>query len=411
MLDPTLPLDLLKSLVEIPSVNPMGGEPGRSSVGEAQLTDFLESLVRRIGLPSFRQPVAPGRANLWVRLDGSQTPSRKGPVILFDAHQDTVPCVGMTIPPWTAEVRDGKLFGRGACDVKGPMAAMLAALARLKKTATAERPTVILVCTVDEECGFSGARALVDGLSASKQTADGLGEFVPQRPTAAIVAEPTDLSIVVAHKGIVRWPCHTRGRAAHSAQPEKGDNAIYGMGRVLGAIDHYQREVVGRLTSHRLCGPGSVNVGTISGGNSVNTVPASCAIEIDRRLSPSEEAMAARQHLIDAIERETQMGTRVEHGPLTLFCPPLSDEHNGDLADRLARSASQSLGHPVNRVGVAYATEAAWLAQAGIPSVVFGPGAIEQAHTADEWISIAELERGARAYYDFIANGPWPIAD
>src|SRR5262249_33706533 len=153
-------------------------------------------------------------------------PEAGGRLMLLEAHQDTVPVGGMTIEPFTPTVRDGRLYGRGACDIKGGMAAMLAACARLAKERPAAMPTVVMACTVNEEHGFTGATALV------RQWAES-GGFIPRRPDAAVIAEPTQLQVVVAHKGVVRWRCHTRGRAAHSSQPQMGDNAIFRMARVL----------------------------------------------------------------------------------------------------------------------------------------------------------------------------------
>src|SRR5262249_32947910 len=129
--------------------------------------------------------------------------------------------------------------------------------------------------------------------------------LIPQRPDAVIVAEPTNLNVVVAHKGMVRWRCHTTGRAAHSSQPELGENAIFRMATVLGALERYQREIVGTLANHPLCGRPTLNVGVISGGMSVNTVPDRSTIEIDRRLVPGEDPQAAWKHVVNFVASET----------------------------------------------------------------------------------------------------------
>ncbi len=192
---------------------------------EYRLTDYLERLFAQLGLPTERQTIAPLRDNLLARLDGERTPENGGPLLLFEVHQDTVPVDGMTIEPWTPTVREGRLYGRGACDVKGGMAAMLGALARLTEERPPNRPTLVMACTVNEEHGFTGASGLCRLWSGERSS------FLPRAPDAAIVAEPTQLKIVVAHKGVVRWRCHTLGRAAHSSRPEAGDNAIYRMAR------------------------------------------------------------------------------------------------------------------------------------------------------------------------------------
>jgi acetylornithine deacetylase/succinyl-diaminopimelate desuccinylase-like protein len=387
-------VETLRQLVATPSVNPMGGGGSGPQFGEAQLTKHLEALFDRLELPHQRQPVHPQRDNLIARLDGEVPLTRGGPLILFGAHQDTVPVDGMTIDPFTPELRAGRLFGRGACDTKGGMAAMLAAVARLADERPPGMPTIIMACTVNEEYGFSGARALAEWCGS------GAGPMLPRRPDAAVIAEPTGLDVVVAHKGVVRWRCHTRGRAGHSARPNADDNAVYKMGRVLPALERYQREVVGKQGAHPLCGPATMSVGTIRGGVSVNTTPSQCTIEIDRRFPPGEDPDAAYRHLVDHLAQEVGPGVPIEHDPPFMLGPALSEEANGPLADRLAEIAGDVAGE-CHKVGVPYATDAALLAAAGIPSVVFGPGLLEQAHTDDEWVALDQLEQAAEILYRF----------
>jgi len=391
-------IETLRELVAIPSVNPMGGPDRGPEFGEARLTDHLQAFFQRLGLAHQRREVMPGRDNLLARLDGDVPVERGGKVLLLGVHQDTVPVGGMTIEPWTPTVREGRLYGRGACDVKGGMAAMLGAIARLADERPPGMPTLVIACTVNEEYGFSGAGRLAEWLRG------GPGAMIPRRPDAAVVAEPTDLNVVVAHKGVVRWRCHARGRAGHSARPEAGDNAIYKMARALSAIERYQQEIVGTLGSHRLCGRATMSVGTIHGGISVNTIPARCTIEIDRRLPPGEAPQAARQHLIDHLAGHADLDFPLEHDPPYMQGLALSDEENGPLADRLAEVAAEVVGGG-RRVGVPYATDAAFIAGAGIPTVVFGPGSIEQAHTADEWLPLDQLEQASEILYRFCRRG------
>jgi len=388
------PIELLKELVAIPSVNPMGGASPEAATAEAWLTDFLEQWFRRLGVPCQRQTAEPGRENIVARLDGRPRPEQGGRIVLLAAHQDTVPATGMTIPPFSPTVRDGRLYGRGACDVKGGMAAMLTALARLAETRPTRCPTVLMACTVNEENGFSGAQAL---LGAWKHQPP----FVPRKPDAAVVAEPTSLQVVVAHKGLVRWRCHTRGKAAHSSRPEAGDNAIFKMARALVAIERYQKEVVATRGTHPLCGPATISVGTIHGGVSVNTVPDRCSIEIDRRLAPGETPEAAYQHLKEFLAGQPGLDFSLQHDPPYMQGPPLSDQANGALGIRLAAIARGVVGQ-CPTIGVPYATDGAFFAEAGIPTVVFGPGSIEQAHTADEWIALEQVRQAAEIYYRFL---------
>ncbi|MFH1268773.1 MAG: M20 family metallopeptidase [Planctomycetota bacterium] len=391
-------VETLRELVAIPSVNPMGGPSSGPEFGEAGLTDYLQALFERLGLPYERQQVLPRRENIIARLDGDVQPARGGKLILFEAHQDTVPVGGMTIEPWTPRVEDGRLYGRGSCDVKGGMTAMLAAVTRLAEERPAGMPTVVMACTVNEEYGFSGASALT-GLFDGQP-----GGIIPGAPDAAVVAEPTGLDVVVAHKGVVRWRCHARGRAGHSSQPEAGENAIYRMARALGAIQRYQREIIGGLGSHPLCGPATVSVGTIRGGVSVNTIPSLCTIEIDRRLPPGEGPQKAYRHLVEHLARGADLDFPLEHDPPYMQGLPLSDEDNGPLAERLAGIAAEVAGD-CRRVGVPYSTDGAFISSAGVPTVVFGPGFIEQAHTDDEWLPLDQLDAAAEILYRLCRAG------
>ena len=403
-----MPVDLvetLSQLVAIPSVNPMGRPLSGPEYYEYRLTEYLEQFFRRLGLPCQRQTIAPLRDNIVARLEGTVPPERGGPLLMFEAHQDTVPVDGMVIPPWEPTVRQGRLYGRGACDIKGGMAAMLWALARLADERAAPggetppMPTLIMACTVNEEHGFSGAQDL---RHLWEDQAPGL---IPRPPDACVVAEPTSLQVVVAHKGAVRWRLSTRGRAVHSSQPHLGDNALYKMARVLLALEQYAQEVQRTVPHHPLCGPATLSVGTITGGISVNTVPDRCTIEIDRRLLPGEETHAAYAEVQDYLSRSLGDGLALEHEPPFLIGPALADTHNQLLGARLAEVARSVVGRS-ELVGVPYGTDASKIAAAGVPSVVFGPGSIAQAHTADEWIDLEQLALAAEVYYRFARS--WP---
>jgi acetylornithine deacetylase len=222
------------------------------------------------------------------------------------------------------------------------------------------------------------------------------------------VAEPTNLNVVVAHKGMVRWRCHTLGRAAHSSQPEQGENAIFRMAQVLTVLERYQQNVVGRLAQHPLCGRPTLSVGTISGGLSVNTVPDRCTIEIDRRLVPGEQPQQARQHVIDYLAAETSQGEKIQHDPPFMQGTGLNDAHNHTVAEKLATAIRSTTGRTPKLQGVSFGTDAFCYDAAGVPSVVFGPGSIDQAHTADEWVPLAEVEQAAEVLYRVIAQ--WSIS-
>ncbi len=383
------PVDLLKDLVAIPSVNPMGRDLSGPEFLEGRVSDYLEGVFRKLGARYQRIEVAPGRANVIARLD---SPNAKTTVLL-DAHQDTVPTDGFP-DPFNPVIRDGKLFGRGSCDVKGGMAAMLSAFARLVREKPAGAPNVILSCTCDEESTSLGVNDLTTLWTDPKRA----GSIIDRRPDIAIVAEPTQLDVVVAHRGATRWKIRTTGRACHSSAPHEGVNAIYKMGRVLTALEEFAAKLPAMIPAHPLCGPATLSVGRITGGISVNTVPDSCEIEIDRRVIPGEDGW-------DAIKQVQQyfasrLDFEVEHLPPWLVGVSLSDEHNGPLGTRLLDCIAKIAGSH-KKVGVPYGTHASRIASAGVPSVVFGPGDIAQAHTVNEWIDISQLRQAAEVYFAF----------
>jgi len=395
-----MPFDLVQTLadlVALPSVNPMGREIEGPEFFEHRVTAYLEALFDRWGLPWVRQRVEPQRENIIARLDGDPMPEQGGAILLLEAHQDTVPVDGMTIEPWSPQVRDGRIYGRGACDIKGGLTAMLGAVARLIESQPKPRPTVLLAATVNEEHGYSGALKLTELWREPN-------DFLSRPPDAAIVAEPTLLQVVVAHKGACRWRVRTHGRSVHSSQPQLGENAIYKMARVLPAFEAYQREVVPTLPAHHLCGRPSLSVRMIHGGLSVNTVPDLCTIEIDRRLIPGEESMTAYQQVVDFVARYPGVDFTVDHQEPYMQGSTLADGPNLHLGARLAKVV-RAMSLPCELVGVPYGTNASKIAASGVPSVVFGPGSIDQAHTADEWLEVKQLELASEALYQFVCAG------
>lgn len=390
----TDPLPLLKDLVSIPSVNPMGRDVSGPEFFEGRVTAYLENYLSRLNVPFEIVEMTSGRANVLARLDGG-TSSR---TILLDAHQDTVPVDGMTIPPFEPTERDGRVYGRGSCDVKGGMASMLAAFTRLATERPAGMANVVLSCSCDEEATSLG----INHLAASWTGKAPAYRLCPQRPDVAIVAEPTELDIVVAHRGATRWKLRTAGRACHSSRPSEGVNAIYRMAQVLRLLEEYAAWLPGSRPAHPLCGPATLSVGLISGGSSVNVVPDGCVIELDRRVIPGEENLAVQTEIADYL-RERLDFELVHEAP---YCtsPALGDDLNGSLAQQLSQTISTVVG-PRQIIGVPYGTHASRLARIGIPSVVFGPGNIAQAHTKDEWIAIDQLRQAADVCFQFCAAG------
>jgi acetylornithine deacetylase/succinyl-diaminopimelate desuccinylase-like protein len=391
-------IDLLRKLLAIPSVNPVFAAHQPDWVGEGRLTDFLQDLVASQGWRWLRQEVHPGRENL-VALVGT-TPAADMSITLWEVHQDTVGVAGMQVDPFAGIERDGRIYGRGACDVKGSMAAMLTALSQAAKFSE-QQGSIIIAFTVNEECGFSGAKALCrlwdeSQMESTKGTLT-LDELRHLKPNRAIVAEPTDLQVVVTHKGIVRWRCHTRGRAAHSSQPQHGKNAIYAMTDMIAAIRQFDHEVLAQRGKECLCGRPTVSVNTIQGGTGANVVPDHAVIDIDYRMMPGEVPSEAQAELIEYIAAHVAADSQIEHETPWNQSRGMQEGANHAWAEEVARIAGSD-GHPSELVGVPYGTDAWVFASHEIPTVILGPGSITQAHTEDEWISVEELERGVEVF-------------
>jgi acetylornithine deacetylase/succinyl-diaminopimelate desuccinylase family protein len=387
------PSSLLKELIAIPSVNPMGRQVDGPEFLEGGMTSYLENWLTTLGVPFQRIEVEPGRCNVVARYEGN--PNR--PVVMLDAHQDTVPVEGMVIPPFEPSERNGRIYGRGSCDVKGGMASMLTAFARIVREQPNDCGDVIMSCTCDEEHGMNGILNLASGWLPEPG-----GDWLTRRPDMVIIAEPTSLDIVVAHRGVTRWALHTSGRASHSSRPSEGVNAIYHMAEILQHLKDYANLLEQTEPHHPLCGTPTLSVGRIGGGISVNVVPDSCWIEIDRRVLPGEDQTT----VIDQVTNYLQDRGSCEFDMGDPWCVvgPLSNDFNTLLADRLMSNVESVVG-PRNKVGVPYGTNAAATDALGVPTVVFGPGSIDQAHTKDEWIEAKQLEQAAEILFRFLAGG------
>ncbi len=374
---------LLRDLVTLPSVNPMGRGLQGPEIYEHRVTAYLRDFFQGLGVAFEVQPVAPLRENIVARWDA---PGARR-TLVFEAHQDTVPTDNMTIEPFGATIDNGRLYGRGACDIKGGLAAMLAAFARLVRERPRGAANVLMACSVDEEFTKLGAKRLTEGLRAD----------------AAVVAEPTNLDIVNTHKGAVRWHLRTTGRSCHSSRPDQGVNAIYRMARVLNGIERYAQQLQGSK-AHPVLGPATMSVGVIGGGTSVNTVPEHCCIEIDRRLLPGEDGKAAVEDLVRFLKTSAGLDSEFHCDPPWTTDPALAPDHSTALVAELGRAIDEVRGnHQV--IGVPYGTDASTIAEGGIPAVVFGPGDIARAHTADEWVPLDEVEQASEILYRFACAG------
>ena len=361
------PVSLLGELIRIPSVNPEG-DPGVAEPGEAKLADHLAGILKDLGAEASLHEVLPGRPNVLARFP-SERPGK--PRVLLAPHTDTVSVVGMTIDPFSGEVCDGKVRGRGASDTKGQMAAMLAALSRCREILPTLGHEIWFAGLMGEESGQHGAKAL-----ASQEQFD----FV-------IAGEPTDLKTVHAHKGSLWVTLAAQGKAVHASAPERGENAIY---KLTSAIEAIRAKVIPELSlkGHPLLGHSTLSVGTIRGGSKTNIVPDHAEATLDIRVIPGEDP----ERLIALLREAAPQVALAHQGSAPLYTDP---------AHPLIAKLSALGGFPV---GAPWFCDAAVFAATGMPAVALGPGSIAQAHTADEWISVADLEAGADFFEKFLRS-------
>jgi len=371
---------LLSDLIALPSVNPAFLPPGDARAGEQNVADFLAVTAARAGLDIEFQKALPGRVNLIARL---RPKGRVSQTILLAPHLDTVPAAHEA--QYTPRKNGDRLFGRGACDTKGSVAAMLSALRTIAKSKSRPRETeIVFAGLVDEENGQAGSRALAK---------------TKLKASLAIVGEPTCNQIVTAHKGNIWFQLETRGKSAHGSRPELGRNAVHAMARVVDALETDYAKMLRQRPRHPLLGHATLNVGTIHGGTQPNIVPDSCVIGVDRRTLPGETEPGVKREIerFLALRKLTVAFSSTRQAP----CLPLETAPRLPLVRAFLRSAGQR-----KPVGVNYFCDAAILAEGGSPSVVFGPGDIAHAHTVDEWISLRSLEQGKEMLVRFLSLQP-----
>lgn len=369
---PSATRTLLENLVRIDSVNPSLDPAGG---GEKAIGNFIRDFCRDRNLDVTFQDVEGERRNVlaWV-------PGTSDEKLLFVAHMDTVPVEGWERNPFDPVTVDNRLYGRGACDTKASLVGMLLALESIKREKP--RATIVVAGSVDEEFRKKGARAL--------------GAMRPLF-SGAVIGEPTDLEVVVAHKGSVRWQVETVGRAAHSSVPENGVNAIIAMADVLQELKTIGDELRTRMTP--LTGAPSLTVSLIEGGTDICTVPPRCVISIDRRLVPGETPAAALQQVEIALEKVTARNPGILARSILPAAedPPVSGVATTPLAAVVHEACVQYAGTGEYK-GVPYGTDASQLHAAGIPCIIVGPGSIEQAHTVDEFIDLSQLDKAFDIY-------------
>ncbi len=375
---------LLRELISIPSINPAFAEGFPDWSGESGMVEFLSSRARSLGLEVIHQEVAPGRHNLWVGLvpaDSTKVKSR----IVMAPHLDTVG--GQRIHEGLFRPREehGRLHGRGACDTKGCVAAMFHAIEQLATTRDRPESTEVwFLGLVDEEKGQAGSRLV----GASDWRAD-----------LVIVGEPTELQVVTAHKGLTYAIGRFHGRSAHGSKPHLGQNAILDAAQV---VKEMETGYAIRLKEkrHPQLGSGTVNVGIIRGGAQANIVPDYCEIHVDRRTIPGETKESVLNEL-EQLVSNTGIQGNVEWDLGNLDRPAMESDPQLTWTQQLMAAAGVS-----ETRGVDFFCDAALIAKGGSPCVVFGPGSIDQAHTADEWIDTRSLTSGADILLHFLRQLP-----
>ena len=366
----------LRDYIAIPSVNPMRrSDQDPAIVGERRYAEHVREQLRRLGLDA-ELVGDPARPSVMAHA----TVADAGETLLIASHLDTVPVDGMAIAPFDPRVADGRVFGRGSCDTKSGMAALVAALERVLAQGTLRR-NVIVVGEADEELGSSGVKDVIAQLGAHP-------------PDWVIATEPTELRVVTRHKGIVHARLRASGVACHSSEPGRGRSAVLALCRAVLALDELAAEL-GRHADPQL-GPATLSVGQIAGGTATNIVPDDAWLLLDRRCLPGEDEVSVLAELEGMLAKHALDDVRVEWCSLEKAALATPDE---DPSVRSVQAALRVAALDPTPSSVGFGTDAGVFSAHGIPGVVFGPGSIAQAHTANEWVAIEQVE-GASAIFE-----------
>ena len=363
--------ELTAELVAIESINP---ELGVGGSGESELARFVAGWCDRAGLESTLSEPAPGRPNVVAVARGRGD----GRSLVLNAHMDTVGVAGMS-DPFRARLEDGRLYGRGAGDMKGSLAACMLAVAVAKERGL--RWDVILTAVSDEEVASVGTEAIAANLHAD----------------AAIVTEPTAMEVVIAHRGFVHLEIETVGRAAHGSRPDLGIDAIAKMGRVLVGIEELDRRLRADPT-HPLLGSGSVHASLVEGGQEYSSYPARCVVQAERRTIPGETIDGAVAEIEAILEDAASVDADFEgHVRALASREPFEVADNAEIVTAVRRCAAAVTGSEPDVGGASFWADSALLASAGIPTVLYGPSAAGL-HTENEWVDVASLEQCVEIY-------------
>ncbi len=370
--------EVLASLQDVVAIESINCDLPGGERGEVGMVEYLTDFFRTADIPSETHEVLPGRRNIIATLEG-ENPDK---VLLFECHMDTASVGVMTIPPFEPHIRDGLLYGRGACDTKAGGVAMMYAMKRIKAVGIKPRCTIKYAGAVDEEYLFRGALQLAANLKVD----------------AAVISEPTELGVIRAHKGLTRFRLIVKGVAAHSSKPHLGINAISKMTQLIRAIEDEIAPTYAEKT-HPLTGGPTLNIGVISGGAQVNFVPDECIIEIDRRVIPGEtpeEALVPFRELLSRAQAaDPDLDVTLED-PYLMDSP--MDTQEEERIVQVATDACHTVLGTSKITGVPYGTDASKFTAVGVPAIVFGPGSIDQAHAAVEWVECKQVVKAVDIY-------------
>jgi acetylornithine deacetylase/succinyl-diaminopimelate desuccinylase-like protein len=362
---------LLADLVAIPSVNPMGrGDIDPAILGEARYAEHVRDHLARHGVDA-------ALVGTGTRKSVIATITARDPIdtVLVASHLDTVPIDGMVIAPFDPAIANGRMQGRGSCDTKAGMAALLAALERVLAQGTLRR-NVIVIGEADEEMASVGVR-------------DVLAALQPGAADWVLATEPTDLKLVTRHKGRITLELLAEGRACHASEPDLGRNAVVAMARATLALTDPHERLRAAVDTFGL-GPSTLSVSMVNGGKAPNIVPDRACLVVDRRILPNETVQSVREQIEDVLRRAGVADeVRVSSCSLDKDALETSDDQPA-VRHCQAALASRALG--TSTTSAPFGTDAGPFSTAGLPGVVLGPGQIQQAHTADEWIDLAQVD-------------------
>ena len=378
-------VQLAQQMVAIPSINPEDTHAPESPYGESRMADFLCDWLKKYGLDCRRQQVQPGRENVISLAEGRD----RSRTLLLSAHMDTVDVKGMTIEPFEPAVRQGRLYGRGSCDTKGPLAALM--LAFRDRVLSGPLPcNLVLLATCGEEYNMLGASHYAR-----------LGD---NKPAAAVFAEPTGFNVVVAHKGAVRLKMTCYGTSAHSSTPDLGENAIYTMTTAITAVQDYDRTFSAEHADV-LLGRETITVTIVRGGQQINVIPDRCEAQIDWRTLPGRNPDRCREQLYQLLTEKIPP-EKISLELLSAY-NSIQTDPSSPLIQAVLAAADKTV-HKRNITAAAYTTDAGAFKALNIPTCIFGPGDPAQAHTQGEYIELEQLQNGYLAYKAFL-DADWAL--